>query len=133
MNVVAVIEGSDPVLRPEYVALGAHLDHLGRNPPPQMTGPRQPGGDDIYNGADDDGSGVVALVEMAEAVRRRPAAEAVAAVRLAHGRGEGRLGLAKYFTAFPTVPLDHIVAQLNVDMIGRSRPRGRHEPGRLPC
>ena len=121
MNVVAVIEGSDPVLRHEYVALGAHLDHLGRNPPPQMVGPRQPGGDDIYNGADDDGSGVVALLSMAEAVAAGPRPRRSLLFVWHTGEEWGSWG-AKYFTAFPTVPLDHIVAQLNVDMIGRSKP-----------
>ena len=121
MNVVAVIEGSDPVLRHEYVALGAHLDHLGRNPPAQMAGPRQPGGDDIYNGADDDGSGVVALLSMAEAVAAGPRPRRSLLFVWHTGEEWGSWG-AKYFTAFPTVPLDHIVAQLNVDMIGRSKP-----------
>lgn len=121
MNVVAVIEGSDPVLKHEYVALGAHLDHLGRNPPAQLAGPRPPGGDDIYNGADDDGSGVVALLSMAEAVAAGPRPRRSLLFVWHTGEEWGSWG-AKYFTAFPTVPIDNIVAQLNVDMIGRSKP-----------
>jgi Zn-dependent M28 family amino/carboxypeptidase len=121
MNVVAVIEGSDPVLKHEYVALGAHLDHLGRNPPSQMVGPRSPGGDDIYNGADDDGSGVVALLSMAEAVAAGPRPRRSLLFVWHTGEEWGSWG-AKYFTAFPTVPIESIVAQLNVDMIGRSKP-----------
>src|SRR5262249_8910065 len=57
-NVVAVLEGSDSVLKSEYVAFGAHYDHVGVGAPI--------GGDSIYNGADDDGSGTVALLSMAE-------------------------------------------------------------------
>src|SRR5262249_27738088 len=63
-NVVAVLEGSDPVLKNEYVAIGAHYDHVGV---------RQGGeGDRIFNGADDDGSGTVAVLAMAEAMVKGP-------------------------------------------------------------
>jgi hypothetical protein len=132
-NVIAIVEGSDPVLRNEYVALGAHLDHLGRHPAggpsrgargtPSAAAPL----DEIYNGADDDGSGVVALLEMAEAVASGPRPKRSLLFVWHTGEEMGSLG-AKYFTAFPTVPLDHIIAQLNVDMIGRSRPPGDNEP-----
>ena len=59
---VAVFEGSDPVLKNEYVALGAHYDHVGVGVPVN--------GDAIYNGADDDGSGTTALLAMAEALAK---------------------------------------------------------------
>jgi len=128
-NVVAIVEGSDPVLRHEYVALGAHLDHLGRES--QRTthsGPPAPSDkDDIYNGEDDDGSGVVALLQMAEAVAAGPRPKRSLLFVWHTGEEYGSWG-AKYFTAFPTVPIDHIVAQLNVDMIGRSRPSGDDKP-----
>ena len=59
-NVVGIFEGSDPVLKNEYVAIGAHYDHVGMNP-------FAAGDDKIWNGADDDGSGTVAVMAMAEA------------------------------------------------------------------
>ena len=59
-NVVGVLEGSDPVLKNEYVAIGAHYDHVGMNP-------FFPGEDKIWNGADDDGSGTVSVLSIAEA------------------------------------------------------------------
>jgi hypothetical protein len=118
-NVVAVIPGSDPALRHEYVALGAHLDHIGRRAPSDDAGGAS-GTDDINNGADDDGSGVVALLQMAEAVASGPRPKRSLLFVWHTGEEEGSWG-AKYFTAFPTVPIGSIVAQLNVDMIGRSR------------
>ena len=126
-NVVAVIEGSDPMLRHEYIAFGAHLDHLGRESQRSTKPTPPPGTDDIYNGADDDGSGVVALLQMAEAVAGGPRPKRSLLFVWHTGEEYGSWG-AKYFTAFPTVPLDHIVAQLNVDMIGRSRPSGDDTP-----
>jgi Peptidase family M28 len=126
MNVVAVVEGSDPVLRREYVALGAHLDHIGRRS--RTTGPAgSPPADDINNGADDDGSGVVALLQMAEAVAAGPRPRRSLLFVWHTGEEEGSWG-ARYFTAFPTVPLDSIVAQLNVDMIGRAKAPGDLDP-----
>ena len=123
MNVVGVVEGTDPALKNEYVALGAHLDHLGR-----ATDAKRKGGDDINNGADDDGSGVVALVTMAEAVARGPQPKRSLLFVWHTGEEYGSWG-AQYFVAYPPVPLDHIVAQLNVDMIGRSKYPGISEPG----
>jgi hypothetical protein len=115
-NVVAVVEGSDPVLKNEYVALGAHYDHVG-------TG-RPVNGDAIYNGADDDGSGTVALVTMAEALMKAPRHPKRSILFVWHMGEEMGLWGSQYFTTFPTVPLDRVVAQLNIDMIGRSKPAG---------
>jgi hypothetical protein len=126
-NVVAVIEGSDPTLRHEYIALGAHLDHLGRDSQRQAHPGMPAGKDDIYNGADDDGSGVVALLQMAEAAAAGPRPKRSLLFVWHTGEEYGSWG-ARYFTAYPTVPLDHIVAQLNVDMIGRSRAAGDDSP-----
>lgn len=127
-NVVASIDGSDPAKALEYVALGAHLDHIGRSPaaPAMQAGAR----DAINNGADDDGSGVVALVEIAGAVARgsRPGRSLLFVWHT--GEEAGGWG-ARYFTAFPPVPLDRIVAQLNLDMIGRSRRPGDERSPRL--
>ncbi len=126
VNVVAIVEGSDPVLRQEYVALGAHLDHLGRHKPSAREAAAA-NGDEIYNGADDDGSGTVALLAMAEAVAAGPRPKRSLLFVWHTGEEHGSWG-AKYFTTFPTVPLDRVVAQLNVDMIGRSKLPGDNAP-----
>ena len=119
-NVVAVVEGSDPVLKGEYVALGAHYDHLGVGSPVN--------GDAIRNGADDDGSGTVALLAMAEALSKAPRHPKRSVLFVWHMGEEMGLWGSKYFTMFPTVPIDKIVAQLNIDMIGRSRTDGDSSP-----
>jgi Zn-dependent M28 family amino/carboxypeptidase len=109
-NIVARVRGTDPAMRRSYVAFGAHYDHVGILPPI--------GGDSIANGADDDGSGTVALLAIADAIARHPMARS--ALFVWHvGEEKGLLG-SEYFTAHPTVPLDSIVAQLNADMIGRN-------------
>src|SRR6202008_2015985 len=66
-NVVAILEGSDPTLKNEYVVFSAHMDHVGVAGPKGSGGCRAQGADSICNGADDDGSGTVAVVELAEA------------------------------------------------------------------
>lgn len=114
-NVVAVAEGSDPQLKNEYVALGAHYDHVGVGAPVA--------GDAIYNGADDDGSGTVALLAMAETLARNPRPKRSTLFVWHAGEEKGLWG-SRYFTQFPTVPLSQIIAQLNVDMIGRSKKEG---------
>ncbi len=119
-NVVGVVEGSDPTLKTEYVALGAHYDHIGVGRPVN--------GDTIYNGADDDGSGTVALVTMAEALMKAPRHPKRSVLFVWHMGEEMGLWGSQYFTAFPTVPLDKVVAQLNIDMIGRSRPASDNDP-----
>jgi hypothetical protein len=124
MNVVGVVEGHDPALKKEYVALGAHLDHLGRTTDEK----RVKGGDDINNGADDDGSGVVALITMAEAVAKGPRPKRSLLFVWHTGEEYGSWG-AQYLVAFPPVPIDGIVAQLNVDMIGRARYPGVSQAG----
>ena len=111
-NVVAILEGSDPHLKNEYVAIGAHYDHVGMGAPIA--------GDSVYNGADDDGSGTVGMIAIAEALSKgSPLPRSVLFVWHA-GEEKGLLG-SKYFTEFPTVPLKSIVTQLNIDMIGRSK------------
>jgi hypothetical protein len=163
-NVIGIIPGSDPALRGEYVAIGAHNDHLGL----RFAGPldhdslraynimanrivearthvtpgtpgggltpaerasihvnvdslrriRPPRRDSIYNGADDDGSGSVGALEIAEAFATgvRPRRSLIFVWHT--GEEAGLLG-SRYFTDNPTVPRDSIVAQLNMDMIGR--------------
>jgi hypothetical protein len=120
-NVVAVWEGSDPVLKAEYVALGAHYDHVGSGCPPV-------GNDTICNGADDDGSGTTALLGMAEALAKAPVRPKRSVLFVWHCGEEKGLWGSRYFTEYPTVPLNQIVAQLNIDMIGRSKKEGDTNP-----
>lgn len=120
-NVIGMIEGSDTVLKSEYVALGAHYDHVGIGSPVAN--------DSIYNGADDDGSGTVAVLAIAEALARgeRPKRSILFAWHT--GEEKGLLG-SRYFTTYPTVPIAKIVTHLNIDMIGRSKPDGDTHPAR---
>ena len=120
-NVVAVWEGSDPTLKAEYVALGAHYDHVGSGCPPNGT-------DTICNGADDDGSGTTALLAMAEALSKAATRPKRSVLFVWHCGEEKGLWGSRYFTEYPTVPLNQIVAQINIDMIGRSKKEGDTNP-----
>ncbi|MFA5832462.1 MAG: M28 family peptidase [Bacteroidota bacterium] len=111
-NVVAVLEGSDKKLKDEYVAFGAHYDHIGIRSEPIN-------GDSINNGADDDGSGTVGLISMAEAFAKGGRAKRSILFVWHMGEEKGLWG-SKYFVENPTIPLSNIVTQLNIDMIGRS-------------
>ncbi len=158
-NVVAIIRGSDARLRGEYVAIGAHNDHIGFNAAPvdhdsiriwnhvvrpegaddggkQATPAQQaavdsllaawraahPGSqraDSIDNGADDDGSGTVSVLEIAQKIASLKVKPRRSILFVWHtGEELGLLG-SRWFTDHPTVPRDSIVAQLNIDMIGR--------------
>jgi len=119
-NVVAVFEGSDPLLKDEYVALGAHYDHIGIGTPVK--------GDAIYNGADDDGSGTTALLAIAEALAKAPTRSKRSVLFNWHAGEEKGLWGSRYFTEYPTIPLQKIVAQINIDMIGRSKKEGDTNP-----
>ena len=119
-NVVAVWEGGDPVLKNEYVALGAHYDHVGICPPV--------GGDNICNGADDDGSGTTALLSIAEALAKAPTRPKRSVLFVWHCGEEKGLWGSRYFTEYPTVPLNQVVTQINIDMIGRTRNDGDNNP-----
>jgi peptidase M28-like protein len=119
-NVVAVFEGSDALVKDEYVALGAHYDHVGAG--------TSVNGDSIYNGADDDGSGTTALLAIAEALAKTPARPKRSILFVWHAGEEKGLWGSRYFNEYPTVPLDKIVTQINIDMIGRSRKEGDTNP-----
>jgi hypothetical protein len=120
-NVAALVPGSDPSLRDTYVAYGAHYDHLGIVTPEH--------GDSVASGADDDGSGCVALLALARAFSRERSAPRRSILFVWHvGEEKGLLGSA-YFTEHPTVPMDSIVAQINADMIGRNRPESLYVVG----
>ncbi|MFL6231211.1 MAG: M20/M25/M40 family metallo-hydrolase [Pyrinomonadaceae bacterium] len=125
-NVVGILEGRDPQLKSEYVAMGAHYDHVGVAG--QGSGQCQEvNGDKICNGADDDGSGTVSILTIAEAFAKgaRPKRSIIFVWHCGEEKG---LWGSQYFTNFPTVPLDHVVAQLNIDMIGRSKRPGDTTP-----
>ncbi|MBX3245430.1 MAG: M20/M25/M40 family metallo-hydrolase [Acidobacteria bacterium] len=113
-NVVALWEGSDPVLKNEMVAVGAHYDHVGVNE-------NAPGEDKIWNGADDDGSGTIAVLAIAEALAKAKTRPKRSVLLVWHTAEEKGLLGANYFNKFPTVDIKNVVAQLNIDMIGRSR------------
>jgi hypothetical protein len=156
-NVLAILPGSDPALRGQYVVIGAHDDHVGFNDEPvdhdsvkalmmhaapQGADSPQPKPtaaewvainksidslrklhpsrmDSIFNGADDDGSGSMALLEIAERFATsgtRPKRSIMFAWHVAEELG---LWGSAYFTDHPTVPRDSIVAELNIDMVGR--------------
>ena len=120
-NVVAIWEGSDPELKKEMVAVGAHYDHVG-------TRPNAKGDDKIWNGADDDGSGTVAVLSIAEALAKAKVRPKRSILLVWHAGEEKGLWGAKYFNQFPTVNIKNVVAQLNIDMIGRSKKEGDTNP-----
>jgi hypothetical protein len=157
-NVIAILRGSDPQWKGEYIAIGAHNDHVGfsrtaldhdslrayntiARPGGAEDQPRQPtaeewtrinalkdslhalhGGprrDSINNGADDDGSGSMGVLEIAEAFAKSPTKPKRSIIFVWHTGEEMGMYGSGYFTQNPTVPRDSIMAALNIDMIGR--------------
>lgn len=111
-NVLGILRGSDRRLQDEYVLISAHMDGLGVGAPVD--------GDSIYNGADDNASGTAAVLEVAEAMAAwaRPPKRSVAFLAVS-GEEKGLLGSA-WFVEHPPIPLRQIIANLNIDMIGRN-------------
>ncbi|MGA7162199.1 MAG: M28 family peptidase, partial [Bacteroidota bacterium] len=111
-NVIGVLPGSDSLLKNEYVAFSAHYDHLGKN---IVTG-------EVYNGADDDGSGTCSLLEIAHAFTsmKQPPKRSLLFLSVS-GEEKGLLG-SLYYTEHPTIPLEETITDLNADMIGRFDP-----------
>jgi hypothetical protein len=107
-NVAAVLVGSDPRLRDEYVVLSAHLDHLGIGEPIA--------GDAIYNGAYDNASGIAIMLEVANAFTHLPSPPKRSILFLATTGEEAGLQGSDFFANHPTVPIDRIVADVNLDM-----------------
>lgn len=106
-NIIARLEGADPVLRHEYVVYTAHVDHLGICPAID--------GDNVCHGADDNASGVASLLEIARAYSSLPTAPRRSILFVfVTGEEAGLLG-SDYFAHFPSVPLDKIVANINID------------------
>jgi Zn-dependent M28 family amino/carboxypeptidase len=107
-NVIGIYEGSDPVLKNEYVVMSAHLDHVGVGRPIN--------GDSLYNGAMDDASGVASVIEIARLLKEAGAKPKRSILFMAQtGEEKGLLG-SRYFAGKPTVPFDRIVADINLDM-----------------
>ena len=122
-NVVGIVEGSDPKLRDTYVAYGAHYDHTGYREGVVGAGrggqPANPE-DRINNGADDDGSGTVAIMAIARAFALGPRPKRSVLFVWHTGEEAGLLG-SLYNAEYPVVPIDRIVTHLNMDMVGRNR------------
>lgn len=111
-NVIGMLAGTDPELSREAILFSAHLDHLG-----VRTGV----GDVIYNGADDDASGVTAVVTLADAFGAMPRPKRTLLFMAFWGEESGLLG-SKQFVNNPSWPLEKIVANINIEMIGRPEP-----------
>lgn len=114
-NVIGFIEGSDPVLKHEFIVLGAHYDHLG------MGGPssKKPDTVGIHPGADDNASGTTALLEIGEKLAASKKQLKRSVLLIAFGAEEQGLLGSKYFVAHPLIPLSSIKLMLNMDMVGR--------------
>ena len=107
-NLAGLFEGSDPVLKNEYVVMTSHLDHVGIGRPVN--------GDAIYNGAMDDASGIAAMLHIAKMLKTSGATTKRSILFVAvSGEERGLLG-SRYFAAHPTVPLSKIVGDINLDM-----------------
>ncbi len=118
-NVVAMMEGTDSVLKHEYVIFSGHMDHVG-TAGDGVGGCQAKGDDKICNGADDDGSGTTGILSVGEAIARLKGRTKRSIIILnVSGEEKGLLGSA-YFAAHPTVPMDKVVADINMDMIGRN-------------
>lgn len=119
-NVVAILDGGDPAFKSEYIVMSAHLDHIGFSAP-------LPDGDNINNGADDDGSGSAGLLAIAHAYAE-DAAKGIRPRRsiifLWNAGEEKGLWGSQYFNQYPPVDPKKIVADLNMDMIGRTKGPG---------
>ena len=113
-NTIGILEGTDPTLKAEYVVFSAHMDHdgIGR-PKPGTT-------DSIWNGADDDASGTIGVVELAEAFSRPGARPKRSLIFMTVSGEEKGLWGSRWFSEHPTVPVKSMVADLNIDMIGRN-------------
>lgn len=114
-NVMAIIEGTDPILKNQFIVLGAHYDHIGMGG--SKSSSRQPDTIAVHNGADDNASGVAAILEIGQKLSKASPKRSVVVV--AFGAEEiGLLG-SRFFTENQIIPIDSISAMINVDMLGR--------------
>jgi hypothetical protein len=114
-NVVAMLKGSDPALRNDYIVIESHLDGA--------VGARAVNGDEIYNAADDNASGSAANLAIAEALAAGPRPKRSFIFLWDSGEERGLWG-TRYFVHRPPVPLERILVEFNVDMIGANRAPG---------
>ncbi len=116
-NVLAMVEGSDPQLKHEVVVVCAHYDHVGYGTEENSAGPIG----QVHNGADDNASGTSALLELAGAFARlSPPPKRSILMAFFDGEEAGMHG-SRHWVAQPTVPLERVVAAVNLDMVGRLR------------
>ncbi len=114
-NIVGFIEGNDPILKNEYIVLGAHYDHLGLGGPSSKSEKRGV----VYHGADDNASGTAALLEISEKLASQKDKLKRSIIFIAFGAEEQGLLGSRYFVENPLVPLSQIKLMLNMDMVGR--------------
>ncbi len=114
-NVVGYLEGNDPILKNEYIILGAHYDHLGMGGPSSKSDKKNT----IHYGADDNASGTAALLEIAEKVAAHKNELKRSVIFIAFGAEEQGLLGSNYFVENPLVPLSQIKLMINMDMVGR--------------
>ena len=114
-NAVGRLTGGDPVAAKELILLSAHLDHVGTRPAPAGATARA---DTIYNGADDDASGTVAVLELARALAAGPRPKRTIVFAFFGSEESGGFG-SRFFADKPVVPLADVVANLQFEMIGR--------------
>ena len=119
-NVIALLPGSHPELKDEYIVVGAHYDHLGRGG--KGSGSRRPDTTAIHNGADDNASGVAAVLEIAERLALGRKAPKRSVLFMAFGAEEMGLLGSKFFTNNPLVEKSQIKQMFNLDMVGRLNP-----------
>jgi hypothetical protein len=119
-NVVGIVEGTDPKLNATYVLYGAHYDHTGYREGAPRAGRGGDPEDRINNGADDDGSGTVAIMAVARAFALGPKPKRSLLFVWHAGEESGLLG-SRYNADHPVVPLGSMVALINMDMVGRNR------------
>jgi hypothetical protein len=110
VNVIGVLPGADPSLEDEAVVVGAHFDHEGVGDVVN--------GDSIYNGADDDASGVVAVLEIARVLAQGPRPKRTVVFLLTTGEELGMLG-TRWYAQQPAIPIARTVADIQIEMIGR--------------
>jgi aminopeptidase YwaD len=113
-NIIGMVEGTDPVLKDEFVVVGAHYDHIGLGDENSLSPSPEPA---IHYGADDNASGTAGIIELARTIAANPPKRSVLFMAFS-GEEKGLLG-SKHWVSTPTVPLDRIVAMINLDMIGR--------------
>lgn len=117
-NVIGILDGSEPQLKSEYVFFTGHMDHVGT--PGSGEGCQARGADSICNGADDDASGTIAVLEAAEAFAQLTPRPRRSLVFMTVSGEERGLWGSEYFSEHPTIPLANIVADVNTDMVGRN-------------